>query len=94
MRFIFGRPCSGAVATATVLALATLGAAPALPQEQQHDANSRRLKLLEGPEQMLSVDETLGIVFDPTGGFPRRKYYARANPKAEDALYRILANES
>lgn len=93
MRFNFGNLWSCAAASAAILAFATVGAAPASSQDEQHDSDSRRRELLEGPEQMLSVDETLGAVFNAEYGGSWRKYYARANPEAKDVLYRVLDNE-
>lgn len=45
------------------------------------------------PKERLSVEETLGAVFDPGVGPGVRRFYARANPRARDAIYMVLDNK-
>ena len=46
------------------------------------------------PDDRLSVEETLGAVFNPEYGGSWRKFYARAHPEAQDALSRTLEDDS
>lgn len=46
----------------------------------------------EEPRKILTVEETLGLVFTWFADSPSRHFYKQANPAAKDALYKILAN--